>query len=90
VLVVSNILLSTSKISENLLERRVIAKMAVERKLSEYIKGNGIKITFISERTGIDYQILCRCLNEKQPLKADEFLAVCKVLEVDPKDFLNE
>lgn len=66
--------------------------MAVERKLSEYIKGNGIKITFISERTGIDYQILCRCLKKdsKQPLKADEFLAVCKVLEVDPKDFLNE
>lgn len=64
--------------------------MAVEKKLSEYIKGNGIKITFISERAGIDYQILCRCLNEKQPLKADEFLAVCKVLEVDPKDFLNE
>lgn len=64
--------------------------MAVERRLSEYIRANGIKVTSISNRTGIDYQILCRCLNEKQPLKADEFLAVCKVLEVDPKDFLNE
>lgn len=64
--------------------------MAVERRLSEYIKANGIKVTSISDRSGIDYQILCRCLNEKQPLKADEFLAVCKVLEVDPKDFLNE
>jgi len=64
--------------------------MAVERRLSEYIRANGIKVTSISDRTGIDYQILCRCLNEKQPLKADEFLAVCKVLEVDPKDFLNE
>lgn len=64
--------------------------MAIERKLSEYIKANGIKITSIAQRTEIDYQILCRCLQDKQPLKADEFLAVCKVLEVDPKDFLNE
>ena len=66
--------------------------MAVEKRLSEYIKANGIKVTSISDRSGIDYQILCRCLKKesKQPLKADEFLAVCKVLEVDPKDFLNE
>lgn len=64
--------------------------MAVEKRLSEYIKANGIKVVSISERTGIDYQILCRCLNEKQPLKANEFLAVCKVLEVNPESFLNE
>lgn len=64
--------------------------MAIEQKLSEYIKANGIKVTSISERSGVDYQVLCRCLNEKQPLKANEFLAVCKVLEVNPESFLNE
>ena len=64
--------------------------MAVEQKLSEYIKANGIKVISISKRSGVDYQVLCRCLNEKQPLKANEFLAVCKVLEVNPKSFLNE
>ena len=64
--------------------------MAVEQKLSEYIESKGIKKQFIAERSGVDYQVLCRCLSEKQPLKANEFLAVCKVLEVNPESFLNE
>ena len=64
--------------------------MAVEQKLSEYIESKGVTKQFIAEKSGIDYQTLCRCLNEKQPLKANEFLAVCRVLEVNPEDFLNE
>ena len=64
--------------------------MAVEQKLSEFIESKGIKKQFIAERSGVDYQVLCRCLAEKQPLKANEFLAVCKVLGVNPESFLNE
>ncbi len=64
--------------------------MAVENKLSEFIESKGISKQFISDKSGVDYQTLCRCLREKQPLKADEFLAICSVLEIDPRNFLNE
>lgn len=70
--------------------KEVEKQMAVEKKLSEYIESTGLKKQFIAEKSGVDYQVLCRCLNEKQPLKANEFLAVCKVLEVNPESFLNE
>ena len=64
--------------------------MEVEKKLAETIEEKGISVRSIASRAGIDEQILYRCLRAEQRLKADEFLAICKVIEVDPKDYVNE
>ena len=64
--------------------------MALEIRLNEVIDEKGISIRSIASRTGIEEQILYRCLRAEQRLKADQFLAICKVIEVDPKDFLSE
>ena len=64
--------------------------MALEIRLNEVIDEKGISIRSIASRTGIEEQILYRCLRAEQRLKADQFLAICKVIEVDPKDFFSE
>lgn len=64
--------------------------MELEKKLAETIDDKGISVRSIATRAGIDEQILYRCLRAEQRLKADEFLAICKIIEVDPRDFLNE
>lgn len=64
--------------------------MGLEKRLNEVIEEKGISIRSIATRTGCDEQILYRCLRAEQRLKADQFLAICKVIEVDPKDFLEE
>lgn len=64
--------------------------MALEKKLAETIETKGISVRSIATRAGIDEQILYRCLRAEQRLKADEFLAICKVIEVDPRGFVND
>lgn len=64
----------------------------VTKALGQYIKERGISITRIAEATGISYQILCNCFDEKKSreLKADELLLVCRFLDVDPYGFISE
>lgn len=63
----------------------------ITKKLGNYIKERGISIARISEATGISYQILANCFDEKKSreLKADELLLVCRFIEVDPFDFMD-
>jgi hypothetical protein len=53
--------------------------------------GVGSTITRIAEATGISYQILARCFDEKnsRELKADELLLVCRFLEINPFNFMD-
>lgn len=64
--------------------------MELEKKLADTIDEKGISVRSIATRAGIDEQILYRCLRAEQRLKADEFLAICKVIDVDPREFVNE
>lgn len=61
--------------------------MELEKNLNAAIEEKGISIRSIAARTGIDEQLLYRCLRGEQRLKADEFLAICKVVGLDPVDF---
>lgn len=63
----------------------------VTKKIGGYIKEKGISITRISEATGISYQILTNCFDEKKSreLKADELLLVCRFLEINPFNFMD-
>lgn len=64
--------------------------MEIEKKLNQMIAEKGISIRSIATRAGMDEQILYRCLRGEQRLKANEFLAICKVIDVDPREFVNE
>lgn len=62
--------------------------MDIEKRLAEIIESKLTTITKLASATGIDYQTLQRCLKGEQRLKADEFLAICKVLDIDPREFV--
>ena len=62
----------------------------ITQNISRYIENKGITIAKISEVTNIIYQKLCRSLNNKsRELRADELLLICRFLEVNPYDFMD-
>ena len=61
--------------------------MEVADKLKAYIEDNGIKQTYIAEKTGIDVKTLNAILNGYVRLSVDRLEAICNVLKVSPKKF---
>ena len=58
--------------------------------ISEYIRKKGFNLSEISRKTCVPYMALYDSLsNEKRDrdLRVDEFLALCKHLELDPMEF---
>lgn len=63
------------------------------QRVSEYIRHKGFKLSDISRKTHIPYMALYDSLfNEKRnrDLRVDEFLALCKHLDVNPIFFSDE
>jgi len=58
--------------------------MRVYERLSNYIKENGIKQTYISEKTGIPENTLSMILNGKSRLDADKLEDIIIALNIDP------
>lgn len=56
--------------------------------LKNVIKQKGIKYTFISEKTGIDYQRLMRIFNQNATISGSELVCLCKVLEVEQVELM--
>lgn len=57
------------------------------KKLMEYATKKGVTIAAISKNTKISPGALYPSSSGKRPLRADEFLAVCDFLGVDPRLF---
>lgn len=63
------------------------------KRVSEYIRHKGFNLSDISRKTHIPYTALYDSLfNEKRnrDLRVDEFLALCKHLDVNPIFFSDE
>ena len=58
--------------------------MTMEQKIDAYISEQGLKIKYVAQKAGIPYQRVQAALNGTRKIKADEFIAVCTVLGVDP------
>ena len=60
--------------------------MNTTRKVAEYVTEKGIKISVLSERTGISRNVLDNCFSEEntRAFRADELLDICCFLEIDP------
>ena len=60
------------------------------KQISEYIRKKGFNLSEISRKTHVSYMALYDSLfNEKRnrDLRVDEFLALCKHMELDPMEF---
>lgn len=56
-------------------------------KLGGIIKTRGLKISALAEQTGIPANTLYRAFSaEGQPLKAGEFLALCRAMQINPQE----
>lgn len=62
----------------------------VTNRVSKYVRDKGINIRAMSRGTNISYEILYASVGDKnrnRELRADEFLAICSFLELDPMSF---
>ena len=64
--------------------------MIATKALSKYLDEKGIAITTISKATGCTLNVLYPSLKKggTRPLRADEYLKICKFIEVEPFRFL--
>ena len=49
-------------------------------KIKEYLDENGIKYSYLSERTGMPMNILSPTLNGKRKMSAEEYFMICKTV----------
>ena len=60
------------------------------KQISEYIRKKRFNLSEISRKTGVPYMALYDSIANKKrdrDLRVDEFLALCKHLELDPMEF---
>ena len=63
--------------------------MNVNAKLRAVVEKEGIKQSYICEQTGMSADAVSRILNSNRKVTADEFLNICTVLKLDPRDFIT-
>lgn len=51
-------------------------------KIKKYLDDNGIKYSFISDKTEIPMNILSPLLNDKKKMSAEQYFAICKAIGV--------
>lgn len=61
--------------------------MNVTKKVAQYVESLGINLSVLSRQTGIPYMSLYKSMKESRDLRADEFIAICAFLHVNPMDF---
>ncbi|MDJ1649862.1 MULTISPECIES: helix-turn-helix domain-containing protein [Gordonibacter] len=49
----------------------------------------GIGVAELARRVGVDRKRLWRVLNGERVMRADEFLALCVALRIDPRSFVS-
>lgn len=58
--------------------------MSVEKRIALEIKRRGMTIRAVSNMSGVPYSKLQPSLQERRELRADEFLSICQILDMDP------
>ena len=62
--------------------------MNTQARIAQYIVDNGIKQSFIAEKSGINKVRLSTILTSKSRMYADEFVKICQVINKTPNDFM--
>lgn len=58
--------------------------MKPEQCIAKIIKEHGMTIKFVSNKTGIPYAHLQTSLTGRREMRADEFIDICRFLDLDP------
>lgn len=61
----------------------------VNHSIRDAIEDSGLKQRFIAEKTGISEQALSAMINGRQKIGAEEFFAICKVLNKSPEELYH-
>lgn len=61
----------------------------INQKFKSIVASKGLKMTKVSEVTGIEYQRLNRIFNQNAVMAASELLVLCSFLEIDPREFMR-
>lgn len=67
--------------------------MTLEESISKCIEDRGIALTVVSRRTGISYMALYNSLrnkSQKRELRGIELVKICKLLDIDVREFAAE
>ena len=64
-------------------------KSVVQTNLRNYVKSNGIKQSFIAERTGLKEYTVSDIFTCRREMKADEFVMMCRAIGNNPNDFVE-
>lgn len=67
--------------------------MSATKNLAKYIKEKAINLSAMARATGIQYSALYASLGHKKRnrhLSIDEAIAICKFLDVDPREFADK
>lgn len=59
-------------------------------KVKKYLDENGIKYSFLSEKTGIPMNILSPTLNGKRRMSVEEYFMICEALGLSAEVFAPE
>lgn len=61
----------------------------VGQRIKAYLTENGIKQSFLSEKTDIPDPILSKMLAEQRKITVEEYYSICQALKVQMPFFLN-
>ena len=59
--------------------------MTLEMMIKREVENRGMKLRFLSDKANVAYGCLRSSLSGRRSLRADEYLRICAVLQIDPK-----
>lgn len=62
--------------------------MNVQARIAQYVSENGIKQTFIADKTGLSKNAISAILTLNRKMSADEYEKICRALNKTPNDFM--
>lgn len=64
--------------------------MSVGERIGLYLNENGIKQSFLAEKSGIPDSIISTIINRGRKIEVTEYYKICKALNVEMATFLEE
>ena len=62
--------------------------MNAQERIGVYIAENGIRQSFVAQKSGIDLAVFNRIILGKRAMRADEYEKICIALHKQPYDFM--
>lgn len=65
----------------------------ITENIGDYLRRKRINLTELSRKTGIHYNTLYASVwdrSRRRDLRANELMSICVVLDIDPRDFIQD